>query len=186
MSATLGPIHNWLYTKINLQNNLSNTLIEKYGLNIKKIVLPTLEDAIDGSNIHGWLQEKIDIIEIQFAKVIKESLNTVSLDELNDTFTKVGTTYIDEKQTAMQFYKSITDKLLDGMPCDHVNSIIESEDNYLTYKKNICVHQKYWDKADADINVYHALINSLIKGMSLNANINFSETEQNIFKITEI
>nr|MBK5237123.1 hypothetical protein [Clostridium sp.] len=73
MSAFLAPIHTWLFNKIllaeDLEKNLKKIYIDKYGINAKDIAQKSLafgepidttkniEDIIDVSNIHGWLQE---------------------------------------------------------------------------------------------------------------------------------
>lgn len=71
MSATLGPIHYWLYEKIRNQEDLTKVIAEyakkeEWLTDISKYVyiLPRLEDTIDEDNIHGWLQEKINDAEI--------------------------------------------------------------------------------------------------------------------------
>ena len=67
MSATLGPIHYWLYEKIRNQEDLTKVIAEyakkeEWLTDISKYVyiLPRLEDTIDEDNIHRWLQEKIN------------------------------------------------------------------------------------------------------------------------------
>ena len=71
MSAFLGPIHYWLYNKIQLQEELIQDIAtygEKSGWPIfsekhleEKTVnkeLRPLNELIDVMNIHGWLQER--------------------------------------------------------------------------------------------------------------------------------
>lgn len=66
MSAFLGPIHFWLYNKIGKQEELTKAIASMAAGNgwisdrtayIRD--LPALEDVIDESNIHGWLQDQI-------------------------------------------------------------------------------------------------------------------------------
>ena len=74
MSAFLGPIHFWLYNKIKIQNDIIEDIIslsESNNLNIRSKVyelygdgdLPPLDEVIDVTNIHGWLQEKVSVVE---------------------------------------------------------------------------------------------------------------------------
>ena len=79
MSAFLGPIHYWLYRKIELQeefvdqiiilaeneemNDLKQTLLSKYGEFDRR----PLEEIIDDGNIHGWLQDKVARSEYKLA-----------------------------------------------------------------------------------------------------------------------
>ena len=78
MSLFLGKIHYWLFNKIlwfeKLENEIIN-LAKEEGFEIEKIstdiqrqygeILPDkpLEELIDTSNIHGWLQGKIHSAE---------------------------------------------------------------------------------------------------------------------------
>ena len=72
MSAFLGPIHYWLYNKIQLQEELIRKIAE-YGeksgwavfsekhleeKTVNKDLRP-LNELIDVMNIHGWLQERV-------------------------------------------------------------------------------------------------------------------------------
>ena len=73
MSAFLGPIHFWLYNKIGKQEELTKAIAayaeEKAWIeNQKKYTkdLPALEDVIDESNIHGWLQGQIHDTETRY------------------------------------------------------------------------------------------------------------------------
>ena len=78
MSLFLGKIHYWLFNKIIWFEGLEEELVkvaEKSGLDVKAIKkeinekygerLPNkpLEEMIDTSNIHGWLQDKINAAE---------------------------------------------------------------------------------------------------------------------------
>lgn len=72
MSAFLGPIHFWLYNKIGKQEELTKAIASMAAGNgwisdrtayIRD--LPALEDVIDESNIHGWLQDQIHDISAE-------------------------------------------------------------------------------------------------------------------------
>ena len=88
MSAFLGPIHYWLYRKIQLQESLTeailysvrseekftalqNSLEAKWGI----VERGLLEQVIDNGNIHGWLQSQIGIAEKRFAAAVTEILH---------------------------------------------------------------------------------------------------------------
>ena len=67
MSAFLGPIHFWLYNKIQFQENLIDELVayvtakgwsdkaDQYVSTDRR----KLDEVIDEANIHGWLQSRI-------------------------------------------------------------------------------------------------------------------------------
>lgn len=80
MSAFLGPIHFWLYNKIQFQESLIDELIryassqgwsdsdlaDKYGSKDRR----KLDEVIDESNIHGWLQSRIHDAEGRYAALV--------------------------------------------------------------------------------------------------------------------
>ena len=83
MSAFLGPIHFWLYNKIGKQEELTKAIASMAAGNgwisdrtayIRD--LPALEDVIDESNIHGWLQDQIHDAETRYADLIQTVLTT--------------------------------------------------------------------------------------------------------------
>ena len=89
MSKFLGPIHFWLYRKIQLQEGLTDAIVE-YGKannwnvlasqslseDVKPVEMPELDTVIDGGNIHGWLQARIGSAEDRSARIV-----TAVLDE---------------------------------------------------------------------------------------------------------
>ena len=93
MSLYLGKVHYWLFNKIlwfeGLENeiitlaknegldidNLSKEINDKYGEQTPKL---PLEEMIDTSNIHGWLQEKISSAEGRMAAWTTKIINNNS------------------------------------------------------------------------------------------------------------
>jgi hypothetical protein len=137
MSAFLGPIHFWLYNKIKIQNeivenilsaaaddNLRNKLIEKYG----NEELKPLDEVIDVTNIHGWLQNQISKVEYKLAFAVTEILEKSpdKIEEIKTIFRNSGSKYsgLNRESQAKEALKLINDTLLDGMPCDHVNAVV--------------------------------------------------------------
>ena len=90
MSAFLAPIHTWLFSKIllaeDLETNLKKVYIDKYedvAIDVAEKSLTygspidttkKIEDIIDVSNIHGWLQDKIGKVETRTAFIITEMI----------------------------------------------------------------------------------------------------------------
>ena len=87
MSAFLGPIHYWLYNKIQLQEELIREIVsfgEKSSWKVfsdKKLAEETvnkelrpLNELIDVMNIHGWLQERIQDAESRYALLVTNIL----------------------------------------------------------------------------------------------------------------
>ena len=80
MSAFLGPIHFWLYNKIRFQEDLIDALCvravsegwltEEDTQQFVSTDRRELQDAIDESNIHGWLQGRIHDGEGRYAALV--------------------------------------------------------------------------------------------------------------------
>lgn len=182
MSAFLGPIHYWLYNKIQIQQAIIDdihTLGIKHDLSLKEecdanygeFENRPLEEMIDQNNIHGWLQEKVSQVEYKYAYSVKALLDKSPslLSDLEDILSQKGKELTqalkEETINAPRLYQAITDNLLDGMPCDRANSISEKSDDRLVWKRNLCVHADYWDAVGADISIYYRLRDAWIFGL---------------------
>lgn len=180
MSAFLGPIHFWLYHKIQLQQevvddliqlgekmipNLGSKLESQYGVFERR----PLEEVIDQGNIHGWLQECVSQVEYKLAYVVTTLLEKDPgvLMELKEVFRRNGekNSPSEKELSAPDAYKQISDSLLDGMPCDHAFSVAESNPDQVILKQNTCVHKSFWDEVRGDIGIYYELRNAFIQGI---------------------
>lgn len=198
MSAFLGPIHFWLYNKIKIQNNivedifiladskeisLRNNLYEKYGDG----ELKPLDEVIDVTNIHGWLQEQIAKVEYKLAFSVTEILEKDSsmLEDIKTIFRENGlkSSTLDEKSTVEEIFKAINDTLLDGMPCDHANGLISQDENQAIWKRYECVHSKYWQAANGNIANYYMLRDEFINGMLIKTNVSYEKIDDVTSKI---
>lgn len=201
MSAFLGPIHFWLYNKIEIQNeiveetldyatnslnnNMRDDLYNKFGDGDLK----PLDQVIDVTNIHGWLQERVNQVEKKLAYTVTELTknNPENFQIIKDIFKSKGaevSTF--EKDSSLdEIYKAINDTLLDGMPCDRANSVVSQEDNEIIWKRNVCVHQQYWDDVQGDINDFYTLRDEFIEGLLSVTDVKYvklDETTSRIYK----
>lgn len=200
MSAFLGPIHYWLYNKIKLQNNMVEAVIQfaesknlSYDLRSKldnqygTIDLRPLEEQIDTSNIHGWLQECVSTVEYRLADAVTTLLKEGSknLEELKEIFRTLGEkeSILSKDATVAEAYKSLNDTLLDGMPCDHANLLVSQEDNEIIWKRNLCVHENYWTEVGGDITIYYILREEYIKGLLTQADIRYEKLNETTSRI---
>ncbi|ROR27461.1 hypothetical protein EDD66_106158 [Mobilisporobacter senegalensis] len=194
MSAFLGPIHFWLYNKIQIQNDLVEDIIalseqkipgfnlrmeleNKYGVTETR----ALEQVIDEGNIHGWLQSLVSQVEYKLAYSVTILLekNRELLTELEEIFFTRGNETSSAEESAAVIYKAISDSLLDGMPCDHANSVIEGDEELVKWKRNTCVHKQYWNEIGGDVNNYYILREAFIRGF-------ISETNFEYIKVDEV
>ncbi|MEM1486149.1 hypothetical protein V6615_14960 [Oscillospiraceae bacterium PP1C4] len=181
MSAFLGPIHYWLYHKISLQeeliqymlkaslaNNWDSNLEQKVDTAYGKTDIRPLESIIDQKNIHGWLQEKIAQTEARLAFAVTKLLEQKPdcLPELKQTAYAFGQTHaVPKHSNADDAYQFLNDSLLDGMPCDRVNEILETGKEQTTWRQTRCVHHDYWNQVGGAISVYYELRCKIIEGM---------------------
>lgn len=198
MSKNLGPIHFWLYRKIMIQQSFTNQLsCELLDLEHKKklntmldqtvgtISQESLEEQIDTMNIHGWLQDKIRIVEVRLGYVVGEIKKTTgSLVQAQQIALEFGKSLCESNSlTPEEGYKLIEDNLLNGMPCDRVNVILEHDENHLKYQQSVEIHDKFWSQADADIKDYYLLRNKIIEGMLSKCGLTFSVFNNEIYEI---
>ena len=211
MSLFLGKIHYWLFNKIvwfeNLEeeiidlarkegldvNSLSLEITNKYGEKLPKL---PLEDMIDTSNIHGWLQDKIHSAEYRLAtwtvKVLEKKGSKEKLEGLYiSQGLKAAKEVINEGKVlnnAIDIYNSINDYVLDGMPCDRVNEILSQEEDKLVWKRRICVHKELWDTVGGDVNLFYYFRELWIKSFvnKVNSNYKYNCLENNEFSIERV
>lgn len=176
MSAFLGYIHYWLYHKINRVVEREQLLYDKAqevcGVSAEELqaevwqiygmpVEGKLEDLIDHQNIHGWLQRQIIIAETREATFIKELINTCGESaytlaieafaehgKLCGEHAKVQGKY--EIDSAGGIYKALNDYILNGMPCDQVDTVTINEPDKLVWEGDVCLQERNWAKAGVD------------------------------------
>ncbi len=193
MSAFLGPIHFWLYDKIKIQNEIVEEILdyaEKDNINLRSDlygrfgdgVLKPLDEVIDVTNIHGWLQERVTQVERKLAYLVTKLVdkNPVNFDVIKDIFKSKGAevSNLDMNSSLEEAYKVINDALLDGMPCDRANSVISSKENEIIWKRNICVHRQYWDEVGGNIENFYNLRDEFIKGLLSETGIKYEKPDE--------
>lgn len=199
MSAFLGPIHFWLYNKIKIQNNIVEEILdfsESKGLNLRENLygeygdgeLKELDQVIDTSNIHGWLQDQIIRVENKLAVSVTELINkdSASMDKLKEIFYNngVNASKLNENSSVEEAFKAISDALLDGMPCDHALGVISQDENEAIWKRYECVHSRFWEAAKGNIDVYYSLRDEFIKGLIAKANLSYEKIDETTSKIS--
>ena len=211
MSLFLGKIHYWLFNKIVWFENLEEEIIKlakEEGINTSELVnelnskygekLPNLplEEMIDTSNIHGWLQDKIHSAEYRLAsltnKVLEKNDGREKLEELYKRQGLVAASEaIENNKTvsdAFSIFNAINDYVLDGMPCDRVNEIVSNEEDKLVWKRRLCVHKEIWDAVGGNVDVFYDLRNTWIKTFvaTVNSNYEYKILGDNNFSIERV
>ena len=145
MSRFLGNIHYIMFDKINyvdeITRNMSELLDKK--IDLKNIERGALEDLIDTDNIHGWLQVRVAIVEDNLAMVLSELKKEGKLKDALEIAYDFGAkeNFSGDATCAFQL---MSEKFLDGMPCDMANLPVESNDGEFRWIKRIDVHEQYY------------------------------------------
>ena len=208
MSLFLGKIHFWLFNKVLWFEGLEDEIIklaQEEGLNVEalsaeingkygqKTENKNLEEIIDTSNIHGWLQGKIHSAEGRMAawtKVILENNQDYILD-MRKVYENQGVNAANEAKESLEninaetIFNSMNDYILDGMPCDRVNEVIDSSEESIMWKRRVCVHKNIWENEGILVDVFYELrehwINAFVNTM--NNDYEYVKLEDNIQSI---
>ena len=172
MSAFLGPIHLWLYNKIQFQENLIDELVayvtakgwsdkaDQYVSTDRR----KLDEVIDEANIHGWLQSRIHDAEGRYAALVLDAAgdDAEKFDALKQAAHDFGVKQGLQAATAPEAFHRLDDLLLDGMPCDQVNRVRESDDARIAWDRTMDLHSDFW-QGHGDR--YYALRQALVDGL---------------------
>ncbi len=172
MSAFLGPIHFWLYNKIQFQENLIDELVayvtakgwsdkaDQYVSTDRR----KLDEVIDEANIHGWLQSRIHDAEGRYAALVLDAAGDdgEKFDALKEAARDFGAKQGLQAATAPEAFHRLDDLLLDGMPCDQVNRVRESDDARIAWDRTMDLHSEFW-QGHGDR--YYALRQALVDGL---------------------
>lgn len=206
MSLFLGKIHYILYNKILWFEGIEEKIIihvKKKGMLIDDLINhinqhfgeplgnKPLEEVIDTTNIHGWLQSRIENAELRHAALITELLtwNPNYKAELVDIFSKQGEDAANEYklilknsdhpnlemnlENAQQIYQALNEYILEGMPCDRVNEIQKAEDDEFVWQTTRCLHRKFWDIVGGDVSIFYLLREAWISAFVSTTNTNY-------------
>lgn len=178
MKETLKPIHFVQYNRIRLQENLEKFLVEKFNLNdafaeaqrlfgeISTDV--SLEEQIDLDNIHGWLESHLVANEKRNALLLKEILTTNDVESLKSAYSEYGNLLglsqkdVDSLSGKDEVYGYASSILLDGMPCDRVNTLVDSDENKVEWHGQSDVHGKYLVEQGLEAKLFYSLRESFL------------------------
>lgn len=199
MSAFLGPIHHWLYNKIKFLDELIKYIVDfvadkEYGEKLMcqmnqrygEIENGELADIVDEANIHGWLQERINVVENRLAYLITVITNDRPdrIMDINDAVYEFGKKHAVKKGiTVKEAYSYIENLLLNGMPCDKVNDITNEDENAVQWYQTVDIHAPYWKMINGNVDLYYSIRESLVIGMLENSGVTYQQTGEKSFEI---
>ena len=199
MSGFLGPIHIWLYNKIKFQDGLTKLFIsladeKSYSVESLKEIDKLcgslqegeLVDLIDGTNIHGWLQERLSLVETRLAYTVGEILKggAGTLEELCNTAFEYGRkSAADKNITPAGGYEYLDNVLLNGMPCDRVNIITSQDDTSISWEQYEDIHRPYWEMLSVDVDNYYRIRQAVIGGIFEDTDIKFNVLKNQNYRL---
>lgn len=196
MSAFLGPIHFWMYDKIQAQEELIRRMAQKAvaegwaSEEAARSYVNTedrpLDEIIDGDDIHGWLTAHIDDAENRYAQLVTNLLNghEERLDALKELVYAYGAEHaLAAESEPAELYRGIESYTLNGMPCDGVNIVTDKSAAHFSWEQRFDVHSPYWTQAGGKPQIYYDLRNQLIAGLLSNASYAVATTDNETFSL---
>lgn len=200
MSKFLAPIHFKQYDKIKNQNMIIEEILklneeqawvldlrEDANKKIGELTDQPLEEIIDESNIHGWLSEKIDLVETKLAYIVSKILETDEDSNRREsilTAVKNLSRNLDYKDgiTLTEIYQLINEMFLDGMPCDRITEILEITESSITWKRTSDIHSVYWKYGEQG-KIYFQIRDAFIEGLIEKENVKYEKLEDNVYRL---
>ncbi len=190
MSAFLGEIHNWVYQKIKIQNKLvdeillmikqeknTDDIVKQMDNKFGRLEEGDLKDIVDDKNIHGWLQQRVSLVENRLAFLVSALAEKYpkKISEIWNIAFQVGKQYsLPAGESVKEAYVYLDNLLLNGMPCDRVNKIeIETEEK-LVWIQTVDIHEIYWSEQHGNIDEFYKIREQFIAGVLENSGITFT------------
>lgn len=201
MSAILGPIHHWLFRKIKIQNDLTNAIIDvakDKELNVAPLAdiderfgsLPEgdLGNIIDPTNIHGWLQDKIAIVERRLAYVTKTLTDNDpdAIGVICECAREFGVkNAVEADATPADGFEYYENTFVSGMPCDGVNMVVNEDSDEITWQETVDIHKQYWDEVGVDVALFYEIRNAMIEGVFAGSDLSYYNLGNGSYKLVK-
>ncbi|MDD7201038.1 MAG: hypothetical protein SPF89_10595 [Sphaerochaetaceae bacterium] len=193
MSKFLGPIHYWLYGKIQLQDALVAEIADyasrrgwRYDPELVTSDLRPLESLIDTANIHGWLQGRIASSESRYAKLVSCLVEEDEgrLAELEQVAYSFGEHHkVQADANCNDAYHQFDEVLLNGMPCDRVNQVVEGDVDRFVWRQTQNLHGHFWVEAGGKGQWYDRLRMREMEGMLSGTSMQLTKEDDDVFVI---
>ena len=201
MSAHLGFIHYWLYSKIRRVNERETMLQQKaaetcgdlaeelrqqiWGTYGEPLPEKDLAELIDPGNIHGWLQRQINVAETREAAFVQGLIDNCgdAAEQLaGEVFAEHGRIcglHAREQgkydaASAAGIYKAFTDYFLNGMPCDQNTVLVTQSAEQTVWECSGEDKLKNWQRAGSSPAVMKKFYLAWMKGFVEGMNAGFT------------
>lgn len=189
MSMFLGPIHYWLFSKIQIvesrRDRYMEALAKKFGDEFApkaqeldeeygpKLNSQPLDSLVGDNPIHGLLQSLVNKVETGEGKVVAAALEKYETDAFNLLLEEAekhgretGERAVTEKNlshpSTEEIFQVLNDYLLEGMPCDNVTVPNPKSEDCFELKHVRCLHQENWIGAGAPLMEMCCFLNTWI------------------------
>ena len=197
MSAFLGPIHYLMFSKIKYQDDFCLFLIAKaeeqapgFEEQIREHVYTVpegdLAEIVDPNHIHGSLQEMVQQVEFKLAYIAAQTQakGIFSLPEIIGLAEEYGRIRAaKEKLSAREAFRFLFSQLLNGMPCDRVQEVVEETDRSVTWRDAADIHGDFWREQGLDGHQFYQIRSGLITGMLADSGVAFSEEKPSYYSL---
>lgn len=179
MKEKLAPIHFVQHNRIRIQENLEAFLIDMFGLenlDAQSVDIhgprtseEALETQIDHDHIHGWLESHLVANEKRLSRLAKEIIDSHDENALLLAHAEYGKRLAESLREKIQFsngeqlYGYLNAVMLDGMPCDKINEMVESGDRHLVWKSRKDLHSRYYAEQNLPESLYPRLRRSFLE-----------------------
>ncbi|WP_312651162.1 hypothetical protein [Proteiniclasticum sp.] len=191
MKEKIAPIHFMQHNRIRIQENLERYLIDMFSLQDldrentehygERTSEEALENQIDHDNIHGWLESHVIGNEKRLAALAGKIIETSDEETLILAYAEYGRRVGESLKGEIHFsngqelYGYLNALLLDGMPCDKINVLAETDENHLVWHNVRDIHGRYFEELGLQGNLFYILRQSFMTGfLSAIGNIEYS------------
>ncbi len=197
MSAFLGPIHYWLFNKIqyiedrafaiadalsqNGKADAAKSIVDGYG---EKLAGKDLAALVGDNSIHNFLYgliTKAELLEAQLMEAAGDDYQK-ALDIVEAHGKATGQKVVADKgekaENLQAIYQHIADFHLEGMPCDPGAEVEMLDENRLAYKHVACNHMPNWEYTSCPSSRMCAAHNAWLKGFISGINESATYTVQ--------
>lgn len=173
MKEKLAPIHFMQHNRIKIQENLEIFLIDMFSLEDldrdltslhgERTSDESLENQIDHDNIHGWLESHVIGNEKRLAGLARKIVETSDVEALTLAYGEYGRRVGESLKGNIQFtngqelYGYLNALLLDGMPCDKISVLVESDQSHLIWHNVRDIHGSYFEEQGLQGNLFYIL-----------------------------
>ena len=190
VSAFLGPIHYWLFNKIQfmeersfavasyLQENGSkesaSLKVNEYG---DRLAGADLGEILGNNSIHNFLYgliSKVEIFEAGLMELVKDEKFDEVAKVVENHGRSTGQKLVEHKGSKPgnleELYQLVADTQLEGMPCDPGAEVNLLDQNNMTYNHSTCNHIPNWEYTGCSnqkmCRIHNAWLGGFISGLN--------------------